>query len=137
VGLICTILLYFSLTHDIVTATTYKLTARENGPYGNVLASGFKVNKKYPQSDRIIAVSRDLLKRYPFGTLILIKGTKEFDGVWRVEDVMNKRWKNKIDLLINFKTKSNKFNNIKISRYEDSKNIFSFGITSCISSIHP
>ena len=118
VGLIA--ILFLLPTSDTVTATTYKLTARENGPYGNVLASGFKVNKKHPGNHKIIAVSRNLLKKYPFHTRILIEGIGSLDGEYVVEDVMNKRWHNKIDILIDWKVKPNKFNKIKITKYGNS-----------------
>jgi len=114
VGLIF-ILLFGS--QDTVTATTYKLTTRENGPYGNVLASGFKANKEYPGNDRVVAVSRDLLKKYPLHTDILIKGAGKLDGIWKVEDVMNKRFRKRIDFLLNWKVKHNKFNNVTIKNY--------------------
>jgi 3D (Asp-Asp-Asp) domain-containing protein len=102
---------------DTVTATTYKLTAAENGPYGNVLASDFRANKKLPGNDRVIAVSRDLLKKYPFHTNVIIKGAGKLDGKWRVEDVMNKRFTKRIDFLLNWEVKHNKFNNVIIKSY--------------------
>jgi 3D (Asp-Asp-Asp) domain-containing protein len=115
VGLISIILL--ASPQDTVTATTYKLTARENGPYGNVLASGFRANKEYPGDDRVVAVSRDLLKKYPLHTDVLIKGAGKLDGIWKVEDVMNKRFRKRIDFLLNWKVKHNKFNNVIITSY--------------------
>ena len=110
-------------TQDTVTATTYKLTARENGPYGNVLASGFKANKKIPGNDRVVAVSRDILKKYPFHSYIKVEGVGTLNGIWRVEDVMNSRYKKRIDLLINWKVKHNKFSNVKITKYEYKSNL--------------
>jgi 3D (Asp-Asp-Asp) domain-containing protein len=115
VGLIFIIAL--APTQDIVTATTYKLTARENGPYGNVLASGFKANKKHPGLNRVVAVSRDLLKKYPFHTYVLIKNAGLFNGIWKVEDVMNKRFTKRIDFLLDWKVKHNKFDNVIIKSY--------------------
>ena len=116
VGLILSIMLLFGHT-DTVTATTYKLTVRENGPYGNNMASGFKVNPKHPGNNRVIAVSRDLLKKYPFHTHVIVKGAGKLDGIWKVEDVMNKRFTKRIDFLIGWKTKHNKFNNVTIKSY--------------------
>ena len=104
-------------TQDTVTATTYKLTVRENGPYGNNMASGFKVNKKSPGNDRVIAVSRDLLKKYPFHSDVIVKGAGKLNGKWKVEDVMNKRFTKRIDFLLNWEAKHNKFNNIIIKSY--------------------
>jgi hypothetical protein len=122
VGLILTILLSLPV-QDTVTATTYKLTVRENGPYGNNMASGFKVNSKHPGNSRVIAVSRDLLKKYPFHSYVIIKGAGNLNGKWRVEDVMAKRWNKRIDFLINWKVKHNKFSNVIIKTYDNSKTI--------------
>ena len=116
VGLILTILLSLPI-QDTVTATTYKLTARENGPYGNHLASGFKASYKHPGLDRVIAVSPDLLDSFPFHTYVIVKGAGKLDGIWKVEDVMNKRFTKRIDFLIGWKTKHNKFNNVIIKSY--------------------
>ena len=116
VGLILSIMLVFGHT-DTVTATTYKLTVRENGPYGNNMASGYKVSYKHPGLNRVIAVSRDLLKHYPFHTFVIVKGAGKLDGIWKVEDVMNKRFTKRIDFLIGWKTKPNKFNNVIIKSY--------------------
>ena len=102
---------------DTVTATTYKLTRAENGPYGNNMASGYKVSYKHPGLNRVIAVSRDLLKHYPFHTHVIVKGAGKLDGIWKVEDVMNKRFTKRIDFLIGWKTKHNKFNNVTIKSY--------------------
>ena len=102
---------------DTVTATTYKLTAAENGPYGNNMASGYKVSYKHPGSSKVIAVSPDLLEEYPFHSEVKIKGAGKLDGVYKVEDVMNARWHKRIDILLNWKTKHNKFYNVIITKY--------------------
>jgi len=102
---------------DTVTATTYRLTARENGPYGNVLASGYKASYKHPGKNRVIAVSRDLLKKYPFHTEVIIKGAGKLNGKWIVEDVMNKRYTKRIDFLIDWKVKTNKLHKVIITTH--------------------
>jgi 3D (Asp-Asp-Asp) domain-containing protein len=122
VGLILTILLSLPI-QDTVTATTYKLTVRENGPYGNNLASGFKASYKHPGLNRVIAVSPDLLDSFPFHSYVIIKGTGKFDGIWKVEDIMNKRFTKRIDLLIDWKVKPNKFYKVTIKKYDNSKTI--------------
>jgi len=48
---------------------------------------------------RIIAVSRNLLLRYPKGSKVRLNGTT-YDGVYIVMDKMNKRFENRIDILI-------------------------------------
>ena len=107
---------------DTVTATTYKLTRAENGPYGNSLASGFKANYKHPGLNRVIAVSPDLLDSFPFHSYVIVRGAgKRFDGIWKVEDVMNARWNKRIDFLINWKVKHDKFYNVTIKTYDHIK----------------
>ena len=121
VGLIISIMLLFGRT-DTVTATTYKLTRAENGPYGNNLASGFKANYKHPGLNRVIAVSPDLLDSFPFHSYVIVKGAgKRFDGIWKVEDIMAKRWNKRIDFLINWKVKHDKFYNVTITTYDHIK----------------
>jgi 3D (Asp-Asp-Asp) domain-containing protein len=89
---------------DTVTATTYTADPRETDDEPLITASGFKVDSLNPKKHKIIAVSRDLKKRYPFGSKVKIKGLgKKYDGVYKVEDVMHSRWRKKIDILINKK----------------------------------
>lgn len=108
-------------TQDTVTATTYKLIPADNGSYGKQVASGIKINTKSPHSNRIIAVSRDLLRQYPFHSLVLVKGAGKFSGVYKVEDVMNPMWTKRIDILINYKTTQERFDNVTIKHYEAHK----------------
>ena len=37
-----------------------------------------------------------------FGAKVLVEGAGELDGVWTVQDRMNKRWKNRIDFLVDY-----------------------------------
>ena len=89
---------------DTVTVTTYTTDPSETDEEPLITASGFKVDSLNPRRHKIIAVSRDLKKRYPFGSKVKIKGLgKKYDGVYKVEDVMHSRWRKKIDILINKK----------------------------------
>jgi 3D (Asp-Asp-Asp) domain-containing protein len=60
-------------------------------------AWGLKLKKHHKK--KIIAVSRDLLKKYKLkpGQKVYLK-TKNFKGYVRVQDKMNKRWRRKVDL---------------------------------------
>jgi 3D (Asp-Asp-Asp) domain-containing protein len=102
-----------------VTLTTYTASVAETDSTPFITASGFKLNKKNPKKHRIIAVSRDLKKKYKFGQRVKVKGAGKLDGVYVVHDVMNKRYKKRIDVLINKKDKQVKYRNIKISKLED------------------
>jgi len=105
----------YSCETDDVTVTIYNAVEEQtNSDPGNT-ASMFELDLNDPYKHRIIAVSRDLYNEgYTFGTYVLILGIEEFSGVWVVEDLMNKRYENRIDLLVNEGTDLKKWNNIKI-----------------------
>lgn len=75
----------------------------------------FKLDLKNPYKHKIVAVSRDLLKDYPNGTKIKISGT-DYDGIYTVRDKMNKRFKKRIDILINKDMKIGCWENIVIEK---------------------
>lgn len=83
-----------------VTATVYHAVKEQCNSDPGHTASMFKLNLKSPYSHKIIAVSRDLLDEYPFGSLVVLEGTL-YDGVYQVQDVLNKRYIERIDILIN------------------------------------
>ena len=101
-----------TLTPEIVTLTTYRANEAETDSTPNITASGFKITN--PKKHRIIAVSRDLKKKYKFGQKIRIVGAGKYSGTYKVQDVMNKRYKKRIDILIGTNDKQTKLRKIKI-----------------------
>jgi len=85
---------------DIVTVTTYSPTVAQTDSTPLITASGFEINPKNPKRQRIVAVSRDLKKKYKFGKKIRITGIGKLSGTYTVRDVMNKRYRNRVDILI-------------------------------------
>ena len=83
-----------------VHATIYNAVPEQTNSDPSHTAFMFKLDLKNPYKHRIIAVSRDLLKEFPRGTKVKLKGTS-YDGVFVVMDKMNKRYTNRIDILIN------------------------------------
>ena len=64
----------------------------------------------------MLAGSRELEKHgVGFGTKVCVDNAGVFDGVWTVEDRMNKRWKNRIDFLVNKDVKGGKWNKVKLT----------------------
>ncbi len=88
----------------------------------NITASGFKFGSKISDTLRIIAVSRDLRKKYPFHTKVLLVGAGEDDGIYKVEDLMASRFKNRIDILVNGKHELIMYDSVKV--YEISEKFF-------------
>ena len=85
---------------DIVTVTTYSPTVEQTDSTPLITASGFEINPINPKKQRIVAVSRDLKKKYKFGKKIRITGIGKLSGTYTVRDVMNKRYRNRVDILI-------------------------------------
>ncbi len=87
--------------YKTIKATYYQPLAGQCDASPLETATGYKINLKKLKSKqiRILAVSRDLLKKYPYHSEIYIHQPEHLRGCWKVEDTMNKRFKNKIDLL--------------------------------------
>jgi 3D (Asp-Asp-Asp) domain-containing protein len=66
-----------------------------------ITATGYRINigKLKKNEIRIVALSRDLLKIYPYNSEIYVHSPAHLRGCWRVEDTMNKRFSNRIDFL--------------------------------------
>ena len=99
---------------DIVTVTTYTPSVEETDSTPLITASGFKINPKNPKKQRIIAVSRDLKRKYKFGKKVRITGIGRYSGTYTVRDVMNKRYRKRVDILIGDKDKQTKFRKAKL-----------------------
>jgi len=97
-----------------VTLTTYTTSAKETDSTPNITASGFKIDTLNPMKHRIVAVSRDLKKKWKFGTKVRITGAGKYNGTYYVRDLMNKRYKKRIDILIGKNHKQIKLEDIKI-----------------------
>lgn len=99
---------------DIVTATMYQPLKGQTDKTPLITASGFRINPKHPEKHRIIAISWDLKRKYRFGSRVIIRGAGKHDGIYVVRDLMHKRWRNKIDILISPKQKAITIKNVKL-----------------------
>jgi len=99
---------------DIVSVTTYSPTIEQTDSTPLITASGYKINPANPKRQRIIAVSRDLKRKYKFGKKVRITGIGKLSGTYTIRDVMNKRYKNRVDILIGKGDKQISFKNAKL-----------------------
>jgi 3D (Asp-Asp-Asp) domain-containing protein len=88
-----------------VNATIYNAESDQTDASPYLTASGFCINKDNPGKHRIVAISQDLLKRFKYGDSIYVTGVGDLSGKYYIQDCMNKRFKNTIDLLVNTNTK--------------------------------
>ena len=100
--------------YEYVTMTTYTASAKETDSTPLITASGFKLDSLNPAKHRVIAISRDLKANYKFGSKVRILNAGIYNGIYFVEDLMNKRFKSKIDILINADDKPTKLHNVKM-----------------------
>lgn len=104
-------------------ATVYNAVAGQCDADCGRTASMFRLNLKNPYSHRIIAIERTMMDKYglEMGDVVYLEGVGKYDGVWQVQDKMNKRFagQDKIDLLVNSDTKTGKWNGVKIYTLKD------------------
>ena len=80
----------------------------------------YKIKPNKASQHKWIAVSRNLLKRWKgnlqYGDLVKIEGAGHKDGVYKVVDTMNKRYKHRIDFLETAGTDLYKYENVKLKK---------------------
>jgi hypothetical protein len=111
-------------THILETLTVYHPTVEQCDSTPLITASNAKIDviKLYKQELRWIALSRDLLKRwngdFNYGdTIVLTSGDSRIDGLWIIQDNLNKRYKNRGDLLFDSRVrKLGKWKNVEIAK---------------------
>ena len=104
----------------MVTATIYHATPEQTDSTPDITASNKKIDLSNPLKHRWIAVSRDLeAKGLTFGVKVCVTGADNLDGIWTVQDRMNKRWTNRIDFLVNEDLKGGKWENVRVEILND------------------
>ena len=64
----------------------------------------------------MIAISRDLKELFAFGDRVELTNAGKFNGIWFIHDLMNKKYKNKIDILINPSDRQRSLEGVVISK---------------------
>jgi len=100
---------------DVVTLTTYSPSMGETDSTPNITASGFKIDTANPRKHRIIAISRDLKRKWKFNQKVRIRKAGKYNGDYTVKDLMNKRYKNRVDILVGKDDKQIKLSNVQIT----------------------
>ncbi len=100
-----------------VTGTVYHADPAQTNADCFHTASMKKIDPSNPAKHRYLAVSRDLEKiGFTLGSKVRVTGAGDLDGIWYIEDRMNRRWTKRIDFLVNKTRKYGKWNNIKIEK---------------------
>lgn len=105
-----------------VSASVYHPVPGQTDSTPFITADGSRINKNNPKKHRWIAVSRDLHSRWGgdinYGDSLQVTGVSdELDGLYIVRDVMNRRIRNQIDILVGEKDKVMGFwKNVEIAK---------------------
>ena len=101
---------------NLVSLSTYKADTSETDSSPLITASGFKLDSANPKKHRVIAISRDLKELFAFGDKVKLTNAGKFNGIWYIHDLMNKKYKNKIDILINSSDRQMSLERVVISK---------------------
>lgn len=116
------------LVSDEVEATVYNAVPEQCDNDCIYTASMFRLNLNDVYSHRIIAMERTFIKELglKYGDVVKIEGTGKWDGIWQIQDTMNKKFagKKKIDLLVPNDVRSGKWNNIKLYVLTNKENTY-------------
>lgn len=108
----------WKLISDDTIATIYNAEPRQCNKDVGHTASMFRLNLSDVLSHRIIAMERTMMQEFGlhYGDVVKIEGTGKWDGEWRIEDTMNKKFagQHKIDILLPKSEGLGKWNNVKI-----------------------
>lgn len=106
-----------------VTATVYNAVPSQCNADCGRTATMFRLDIDDVYSHRIIAIERTMMDRYDIkmGDVVYLEGVGIYDGVWQVQDKMNKRFagQNKIDLLVDGDVKYGLWKNVKLYVLKD------------------
>lgn len=101
-----------------VHATVYNAEPRQCNTDCGRTASMFRLNLNDVASHRIIAMERTFMASLGlnYGDVVKLEGVGEYDGVWQIQDTMNKRFagQKKIDLLVPKSDGLNQWKNVKL-----------------------
>ena len=116
------------LVAENVEATVYNAVPEQCYGDPSCTASMFRLNMNDVYSHRIIAMERTFMKDLglKYGDVVKIEGTGKWDGVWQIQDTMNKRFagQKKIDILVPNNIKLGKWSEVKIYTLINKENTY-------------
>jgi hypothetical protein len=113
----------WKLADNKTIATVYNAVPTQcNGDFGHT-ASMFRLNLYDILPQRVIAMERTFMRKLglKYGDVVYIKGTGKYDGVWQIQDTMNKRFagQHKIDILVPDNIRHGQWDNVELYVLKD------------------
>ena len=114
---------YWNLIATDVETTVYNAVPKQCNKDFGYTASMFYLDLYDVEAHKIIAMERTFMKEFGlvYGDVVKIEGTGKYDGIYQIQDTMNKRFKgqHKIDILVNENIKYGKWQNVKLYILKD------------------
>ena len=109
----------WTLLADDVTATVYNAEASQCDADPLRTASMRLIDPGDVGAQRILAMERTMMAEYgiSYGDLVLVEGAGRWDGVWTVDDTMNRRFagEHRIDFLVPEDVRNGLWTGVRIS----------------------
>ena len=100
----------------MVSASVYHACPKQTNSEPYITAFGYRIDKQSQYKHRYVAVSRDLLDIFSKGDSVYISDCGIYSGLYVIADKMNKRWQNKIDILIDKDMPQGLWHDVKIKK---------------------
>ena len=108
----------WKLISENVEATVYNAVHEQCDNNPIYTASMFRLDTTNVYSHRIIAMERTFMSELglKYGDIVKVEGTGKWDGVWQIQDTMNKKYagRKKIDFLVPNHIKYGKWSDVKL-----------------------
>lgn len=106
------------LVSETTVATVYNAVPGQcNSDYLHT-ASMYRISPETISADRILAMERTMMAEFgiAYGDTVLVRRAGRFDGLWQVQDTMNKRFKgqHRIDFLVPDNIKTGRWSNVLV-----------------------
>ena len=102
-----------------VTATVYHAVPQQCNDDCVHTASMFVIDPDNIESQRVLAMERTMMRRHGirYGDIVRVDGAGDLDGLWRVEDTMNRRFagQDRIDFLVPLSRSAGRWTDVTVS----------------------
>lgn len=108
----------WQLISETTTATVYNAVPSQCNKDCLHTASMYTIIPEKIAEQRILAMERTMMHSFgiAYGDSVLVEGAGRYDGIWQVQDTMNKRFagQHKIDFLVPNHIRHGKWRNVKV-----------------------
>lgn len=108
----------WTLLSDHTVATVYNAVEAQCNGNPLVTASRYRIDPDKISELRILAMERTMMAEFSlsYGDIVRVEGAGAYDGLWQIQDTMNKRFKgqHKIDFLVPSSVRTGKWRDVKV-----------------------